>query len=50
MKDIIAWMLLAVAALGALYAIGLIISYIIMPDDLNDDLDDINCDCYRCSK
>jgi hypothetical protein len=47
MKDLIAWLLLIFAALGALYAIGLIISYFIMPDDLNDDYE---CYCDRCSQ
>jgi hypothetical protein len=50
MKDLIGYLLLILSALGALYAIGLVISYFIMPKDLNDDLDDINCDCYRCER
>jgi hypothetical protein len=47
MKDLVAYALLIFAALGALYAIGLIISYFIMPDDLNDDYE---CYCDRCNK
>ena len=51
MKELIGLIILIISAIGALYAIGLIISYIIMPADLNDDyLDDINCDCDGCSK
>ena len=47
MKDLIAYLLLIFAALGALYAIGLIISFAIMPKDLNDDYE---CYCDRCSR
>ena len=49
MKEVIGWILVAISALGALYTVGLIISYILLPKDLNDDyLDDINCDCNGC--
>jgi len=48
MKDLIAYLLLIVAALGALYAIGLIISYAIMPRDLNDI--EYECDCDGCKR
>lgn len=48
MKDVIAWILLGISALGALYAIGLIISYIRLPQDLNDI--DYECYCDRCSR
>ena len=48
MHDVIAWILLALSALGALYAIGLIISYILLPKDLNDV--DYECYCDRCSR
>lgn len=48
MKDLVAYMLLIVSALGALYAIGLIISYIRLPKDLNDI--DYECYCDRCSR
>lgn len=51
MKEVIAWILLGLAGIGGLYAIALIISYALLPKDLNDDyLDDILCDCERCSK
>lgn len=51
MKELIGLILVAISAFGALYTVGLIISYIIMPKDLNDlYLDDINCDCERCEK
>jgi hypothetical protein len=47
MKEAIAYILLIIAALGIVYAIGLITSYFLMPDDLNDDYE---CYCDRCSK
>jgi hypothetical protein len=47
-KDLIGYLLLIISALGALYAIGLIISYIKVPRDLNDI--DYECYCDRCSK
>ena len=47
MKDLIGWLLLILSCLGGLYAIGLFISYFVIPDDLNDD---IECDCYRCER
>lgn len=51
MKEAIGWILVAISALGAIYTVGLIISYILLPKDLNDlYLDDINCDCERCEK
>jgi hypothetical protein len=51
MKELIGWILVGISGLGALYTIGLIISYILLPKDLNDVyLDDINCDCVRCNK
>jgi hypothetical protein len=52
MKDIISWILLTMSAFGAIYAIGLVISYFILPKDFNDvDLDEIpGCDCYRCER
>lgn len=51
MKEIIAWILLAIAGIGGLYAIALIVSYILLPKDLNYVyLDDINCVCERCNK
>jgi hypothetical protein len=52
MRDLIAWMLLTVSAIGAIYTIGLVVSYFVLPKDFNDlDIeDDINCDCYRCER
>jgi hypothetical protein len=50
MKELIGWILVGISALGAIYTVGLIISYAIIPKDLNDlYLDDINCDC-GCQK
>jgi hypothetical protein len=48
MKEVIGWVLLALSGLGAIYTVGLIISYMLLPKDLND-LDD-KCDCQRCNK
>jgi hypothetical protein len=52
MRDLVAWLLLTMSIIGGLYAIGLIISYFILPRDFNDlDIEDsINCDCYRCER
>ena len=52
MRDLVAWLLLTMSVIGGLYAIGLIISYFILPRDFNDSDfdDDINCDCYRCER
>jgi hypothetical protein len=48
MKEVIGWILVAISALGAVYTIGLIISYAIMPKDLNDVTDYCGCDeCQR---
>ena len=46
-KDIIAWILLVLSALGAIYAVGLIVAYALLPKDLNDDYE---CYCDRCSQ
>jgi hypothetical protein len=48
MKEVIAWILLGFAGIGGLYAIALIISYIIMPKDLNDVYD--YCRCKECNR
>jgi hypothetical protein len=52
MRDVIAWLLLTMSIIGGLYAIGLIISYFILPRDFNDlDFDsEPGCDCYRCER
>jgi hypothetical protein len=50
MKEAIGWILVAIAALGTVCTIWLIISYVLLLKDLNDlYLDDINCDC-GCEK
>ena len=48
MKEAIGWILVAITALGAVYTVGLIISYILLPKDLND-VDDY-CRCKECNK
>lgn len=51
MKEVIGWILLALSALGGLYTIGLIISYILLPKDINDYYDDeLECDCNGCKR
>ena len=48
MKEVIGWILVALSCLGAIYTIGLIISYMIIPKDLNDI--DYVCNCKDCCK
>ena len=52
MRDVVAWLLLTMSIIGGLYAIGLIISYFVLPRDFNDlDFDtEPGCDCYRCER
>lgn len=48
MQTLIAWCLVGLACLGALYAIGLIVAYVILPK--GDDLYDVErkCKCAEC--
>ena len=48
MKELIGWILVGLATLGTIYTIGLIISYILLPKDLNDI--DYQCNCKDCTK
>jgi len=48
MKEIIGWILIGLSLLGAVYTIGLMISYILLPKDLND-IDDY-CPCKECNR
>lgn len=51
MKEIIGWILVSISTIGALYTIALIISYALLPKDINDYYDpDIECGCARCEK
>lgn len=51
-EQIIGWILLSISALGAIYAIGLIVTFFITPKDFNDlEFDaEPGCDCYRCER
>lgn len=50
MTQLIAWIILVLSAIGAIYAVGLIIAFIAIGSDKDLYDDDLPCDCERCNK
>lgn len=47
MQTLIAWVLVGLACLGALYTIGLFVAYALLPKD-DDYYDYTKCKCAEC--